>query len=59
MPPQFPYQSSLVVNVDDVGRVLEVVKLVDLDGVLAAGGCLPDGRGDGDAGQRVLVVLDL
>ena len=53
------YQSSLVVDVDDIGRVLEVVKLMDLDGVLAARRGLADGRGNADAGQRVLVVLHL
>ena len=32
---------------------------MDLDRVLAAGGGLPDGRGNGDARQGVPVILDL
>ena len=53
------HQSSLVVDVDDVGRVLEVVKFVNLDRVFAARGRFAHRRRDGYARQRILVILHL
>ena len=54
-----PTQTPLFVEHDHVGRVLQVVELVHLDGVLAAARRLSDGRRDGDAGEDLAVVLDL